>query len=144
MADRAIVVVISSEFARNIGAWPILAQSGQRAPTGDCIMHCGQIRSPHLPHRRFDGTFGWRRQLLLKVSSVICREKYAKASLILEIAEKGYWSIQFWRVAISRSNTNRVRINLNDICLLSSLSEFDVILLVMVIRTNTNANQTIS
>ena len=102
------------------------------------------MRSPHLPHRRFDGTFGWRRQLLLKVSSVICEGEYVKTSLSLGIACKCYWSIQFCRAAISRSNTNRVRINLSDICLLSSLREFDVILLVMVIRANTNANHIIS
>ncbi|MCH8229392.1 MAG: hypothetical protein IIA53_03580 [Chloroflexi bacterium] len=85
--ERAIVVVNSADVARNIGAWPMFAQSGQRAPTGDCTMHWGQIRSSHLPHRRLEAMSEWRRQVVSKVSLVIDDSGY---SLNVDIRHAGF------------------------------------------------------
>ena len=57
--------------ARNIGAWPIVAQSGHLAPTGDWTKHSGQIKSPHLEQPRLDVVSVWRRHTLPSVSFFI-------------------------------------------------------------------------
>jgi len=63
----------------------MLAQSGQRAPTGDCTMHWGQIKAPHRPHRKLESVSGWRRQAVSKVSWVIGESGYTENVDILAI-----------------------------------------------------------
>ena len=70
----------------------MFAQSGQRAPTGDCTMHLGQIRSPHRPQPKFEAVSGWRKQVLSKASFVIGESGYRQImDIYRDIASEFSW-----------------------------------------------------
>ena len=121
----------------------MVAQSGHRTPTGDCTMHCGQIRSSQRPQRRLEATSGSRRQNVSNVSLVIGETGYPQiVNIYRNKLDIGYRLIQSSLLAMSRSKTRRVHNSRPLMTPALSRSELDVIRLAAVTNANATENQT--